>query len=484
MKTYIFADRKQNSLGPLDRKYCPALLPVAGRPVIVHTIEDLVNAGVKHAYIIISAQAYEIEKSLGDGSRWGINLEYILSQGEELPSKVLKRQGFDACDKTLLIRGDILRSSTIAEFIKRSENVDADAIHAHKNNQLLGISYVVNKKNINALDKLMWPMSILQNCTDKIIELEHCSYSMLESVKDVFTTSKLIANNTFGRVSHTGYKTESGYIHGRNHKLGKSVSLSEHTCLGDNVFVGDNCLTEGHVTIGNNVMIDSDAHLKDCVVFPDTYIGNKTNIYNAIVFGNEIFKIDTGKSIHIKDDFLLSSLSNENIIITDRVMGLIILALSLPLWVIAAVFSYIRVPGEALIARQIISNKKIYVDGNTTVNLKIRVYEWNLPFRVLRYLPWLLKVISGDLRFIGANPQLSTDDPLYELMDDSKQPPQLGLISTASIELPHRTPDFEKRIHEILYDKKRSFISDMVYALSSLRHIFMFYSWRQNITTK
>ncbi len=478
MQTLIFADRKQNSLGPLDRNYSPAMLPVAGREVIVHTIEDLVNAGIRHAYIVISSQAYEIEQLLGDGSRWGIKLEYILSRGEESPSLILKRMGNKLAEQLLLVRGDILRSPITREFIERISNIDSDVIHANINKRYIGLAYYNLSKITPALDKLAWPLHKRENTTDKVINFDNMSISTLENIDDVYYTSKAITANNFNGIKHAGYKTEHGYIHGRNHKLSKSSKLSEVTCIGDNVLISDNVKIEGQSIINDNVMIDNGARIKDSVIFPDTYIGSNTNIENSIVVGNEIYKIETGKSVQVRDDFLLSSLSGNSPLITDRLTGIILLLLSLPLWPIAALLAYMTSPSQALQSTHIISNRKAYIDNNTHTNFKVRVYEWNVSIPVLRNLPWILCVISGDLRLIGANPEFITDGPVIDLMHDQLDIPQLGLISTATLELPSKTPDFEKRVHELVYDKKRSFTSDLIYMLSSVKSLLARSTWR------
>ncbi len=471
MKTYIFADRKQNSLGPLDRKYCPALIPVAGRPVIVHTIEDLVNAGINHAYVVICSQAYEIEQTLGDGSRWGIQLEYILSQGEEKPSKVLSRLGSNDNESRLLVRGDIMRSGMLGEFVERIKNMDIDAAHACNGTNSIGVTYVSNNRNTSALDQIQWPLTDNLKYTDKRVDIGSIKWSPLSCIEDIYHTCIAIAADNFGNITYTGYRTESGYVHGRNHKVGKSTILNDKCFLGNNTFLGNDITVNGYVIIGDEVMVDDNANLVNCVIFPDTYIGNKTNIENSLIFENEIYRIDTGKSTHIKDDFLLSSLSNNSTVVSDRLSGVLLLILSLPLWPLAMLISAITSPANVLIARHITSNKKVYIDQKNTINLRVKTYEWNTSIPALRYLPWIFSVITGDLRLIGANPLFSTEDPILELMDDSLQPPQLGLISTASIELPEKTPEFEKRIHEIVYDKRRNFITDLMYTAASIKQL-------------
>ena len=53
MHALIFADRIGQELEPLNERTCVALLPVVGKPVLEHTLEALVAAGVREAVIAL-----------------------------------------------------------------------------------------------------------------------------------------------------------------------------------------------------------------------------------------------------------------------------------------------------------------------------------------------------------------------------------------------------------------------------------------------
>ncbi len=57
--------------------HCPKpLLPVAGRPLIVHHIERLADCGIRDLVINVSHLSEQIVATLGDGSRWGVSIQY------------------------------------------------------------------------------------------------------------------------------------------------------------------------------------------------------------------------------------------------------------------------------------------------------------------------------------------------------------------------------------------------------------------------
>ena len=72
MTTVLFADRDGAAFGPLGARIVPALLPLAGVPVLEHALEALVRAGRRSALLVVGPGAPEIERRFGKGIRWGI----------------------------------------------------------------------------------------------------------------------------------------------------------------------------------------------------------------------------------------------------------------------------------------------------------------------------------------------------------------------------------------------------------------------------
>jgi MurNAc alpha-1-phosphate uridylyltransferase len=94
---------------------CPKpLLPVAGKPLIVHHIEKLVAIGITELVINHAYLGYMIEEALGDGSRLGCHIKYS-AEAEALETgggifnalPLLTANEADAESAFLLVNGDI-----------------------------------------------------------------------------------------------------------------------------------------------------------------------------------------------------------------------------------------------------------------------------------------------------------------------------------------------------------------------------------------
>jgi len=76
MKAMILAAGRGERMRPLSDCLPKPLLPVAGRPLIVHLIERLARAGFSELVVNVSHMADHIVGALGDGSRHGVRIVY------------------------------------------------------------------------------------------------------------------------------------------------------------------------------------------------------------------------------------------------------------------------------------------------------------------------------------------------------------------------------------------------------------------------
>jgi MurNAc alpha-1-phosphate uridylyltransferase len=76
MKAMILAAGRGERMRPLTDHTPKPLLPVAGKPLIVHHIERLAHAGFRELVINHAHLGEQIERQLGDGSAWGVNIHY------------------------------------------------------------------------------------------------------------------------------------------------------------------------------------------------------------------------------------------------------------------------------------------------------------------------------------------------------------------------------------------------------------------------
>ena len=84
MKAMLLAAGFGNRLRPLTDHTPKPLLPIGGKPMIVHHLKKLADAGFKEVVINLGHLGAKIPEALGDGSNWGLSISYSDEGSEPL----------------------------------------------------------------------------------------------------------------------------------------------------------------------------------------------------------------------------------------------------------------------------------------------------------------------------------------------------------------------------------------------------------------
>lgn len=110
MKAMILAAGEGSRMRPLTQHTPKPLLKVGGKPLIVWQIEKLQRAGFKDIIINIAWLAEQIPATLGNGSQWGVRLQYSNEQHEgalETAGGIIKALPLLGKETFLLVNGDV-----------------------------------------------------------------------------------------------------------------------------------------------------------------------------------------------------------------------------------------------------------------------------------------------------------------------------------------------------------------------------------------
>ena len=77
MKVFLLAAGLGRRLLPLTASKPKCLIDIGGKPLLSWHVEKLKSLGLDHLIINLFHEGEQIENFLGDGSRWGINIEYF-----------------------------------------------------------------------------------------------------------------------------------------------------------------------------------------------------------------------------------------------------------------------------------------------------------------------------------------------------------------------------------------------------------------------
>ena len=138
MKGIILAGGVASRMFPITLSITKQLLPVYDKPMIYYSISTFMIAGIRNILIIVSPNQIENFKNLlGDGSQFGININYEIQQNlNGLPEALIIGENFIKNNKVALILGDnIFYGNEFSYILKNSiEKHDGATIFLYPSN--------------------------------------------------------------------------------------------------------------------------------------------------------------------------------------------------------------------------------------------------------------------------------------------------------------------------------------------------------------
>jgi len=125
MKGLILSGGTGTRLYPLTYTCAKQLVPVANKPVLFRVVEAIKEAGITDIGIVVGDTAAEIERAVGDGSRWNVDITYIRQEAPlGLAHGVKISQGFVGEERFVMFLGDNVIQGGISSLIRQFEEAD------------------------------------------------------------------------------------------------------------------------------------------------------------------------------------------------------------------------------------------------------------------------------------------------------------------------------------------------------------------------
>ena len=165
-KGIILAGGNATRLYPLTYSVSKQLMPVYDKPMIYYPITTLMLTGIKEYLIIVSPNHLKaFQNLLGDGTQWGISIEYAIQEKPEgLAQAFLIAEKFINNNPSVLILGDNLYhgNDLTPQLIKANNNEEGATIFVYpvSDPKRYGVAeFDKNKKVINLEEKPLKPKS-------------------------------------------------------------------------------------------------------------------------------------------------------------------------------------------------------------------------------------------------------------------------------------------------------------------------------------
>jgi histidinol-phosphate phosphatase family protein len=117
MRAVILAGGRGERLRPFTDELPKAMVPIASKPLLAYQIDNLCRCGITDILLVTGYRGEQIAAYFGDGSRFGVRLEYYVEQEPLGTAGALARLRSDLPEQILVLYGDLMLDLDLRRFV-------------------------------------------------------------------------------------------------------------------------------------------------------------------------------------------------------------------------------------------------------------------------------------------------------------------------------------------------------------------------------
>lgn len=194
-KILILAGGEGVKFRPFSYELPKALVPIKGKPLLEHTIENLRSFGLNEIYISLGHLGEKIKEYFGDGARLGVRISYLMQQRKKpgTAQPLLEAKDYFQNEAFLVIYGDVLTKLNfldLLEFHSACRGVATLALASVEKPSMWGVATIQGNQIVDFVEKpKVKTKSHLVNAGVYVLNPEVFKYISKDSVrleKDLF----------------------------------------------------------------------------------------------------------------------------------------------------------------------------------------------------------------------------------------------------------------------------------------------------------
>jgi mannose-1-phosphate guanylyltransferase/phosphomannomutase len=333
MKAVIMAGGFGTRLRPLSCNIPKPMVSMANRPMMEHIVGLLQKHGLTELVVLLYFQAETIRDYFGDGSPWGVKIDYVLATEDYGTAGAVRNASEFLDERFLVISADVLTDIDLKAACDFHQDAGAKAtmVLARMENPLsYGVVITREDGRISRfLEKPTWGEVFSDTVNTGIYILEPETLNDIpekqnfDFSKDLFpymlsSGQKLygfIARNYWRDVGNleeyfqahqdildgrVGVEMGGNLIHreqasiwvGKNVEVGDKVDFKGTVIIGSDARIGSHCFISNSV-LGDAVKIGEDVNLDRCVIWKNSTVGKRSILTEAIVADHSTLEEET-----------------------------------------------------------------------------------------------------------------------------------------------------------------------------------------------
>ncbi|WP_313688396.1 bifunctional sugar-1-phosphate nucleotidylyltransferase/acetyltransferase [Halobellus marinus] len=305
----ILAAGAGRRLHPLTRRRPKPMIPVANRPILEYIVESVADAGIEEIVFVVGYERNRVQTYFGDGDDWGVSIRYVVQENQLGTAHAVAQAEPHIDSSFVVLNGDRIIDSSVVAAV-------GNAVESGPGEHAMAVTRVDNPQSYAVVTTDNERIQTIVEKPQRDIESELINagvYGFTPAVFDAIretnpssngeyelpdTLTRLIATDGVQAVPYGGPWHDVSFpwdllpitdlVLDRidNQDTGTvaaGAQIDERSVLADTAFVGGNAVIGANTTVGENVHIESNATVKNSVVFSDVSIEAGAVLKDSIV---------------------------------------------------------------------------------------------------------------------------------------------------------------------------------------------------------
>ena len=308
MKAVVLAAGEGQRMRPLTATRPKVMLPIAGKPILEHLLDEVKGAGVTDFVFIVGYCDKQVRSYFGDGKKWGVKIEYSEQRKQLGTADAIRNVSTVVDGNFLVINGDVIINRADIKRLLNSTN-NTMSVFEVKDPAGLGIVELSGDKVVGIYEKSQRPPSLMANAglylfTPDVFEAIAKTEKSPRGEYEITDSLKILMSKKAG-LHYLQLKSWQDFSYpwdllNANETMMASLKPQNLGTLEDNVVL------KGAVVIGQKTVVKSGAYIEgpviigeecrigpNCYIRPSTTIGNDCHIGTFVEIKNSIIMSGT-----------------------------------------------------------------------------------------------------------------------------------------------------------------------------------------------